>query len=248
MKPPRNITRLDHDGKRDHGWVVTLQRKGAVIVKRFSDGMYGGKREALKAAVEYRDSFLARDKPFDHQVWIRSRLRKNNKSGIPGVRRHEVVDNPNTGKVRVFWSATWTNEHGATRQRKFSVALYGEEEAKVLAIAEREYQLNRVCAINAAGREAEPPREAGIWEASQAEETRERGHERKIRTRSNRRSSKPPPDVDYERGGEDGIRTIEAAIDQHGNVRLLEQVEFTSTRRALVTILPEAPVSPRTKR
>jgi hypothetical protein len=35
------------------------------------------------------------------------------------------------------------------------------------------------------------------------------------------------------------IRTIEALIDEHGNVRLLEPVKLPSARRALVTILED---------
>lgn len=37
------------------------------------------------------------------------------------------------------------------------------------------------------------------------------------------------------------IRTIEAVIDERGSVRLLEDVQLSSTRRALVTILEEEP-------
>jgi hypothetical protein len=33
------------------------------------------------------------------------------------------------------------------------------------------------------------------------------------------------------------IQTVEAVIDEHGNVKLLEPVRSTSSRRALVTIL-----------
>ena len=39
------------------------------------------------------------------------------------------------------------------------------------------------------------------------------------------------------------IRTAEAVIDEHGNVRLLEPVEVAGARRALVTILDEEPIS-----
>ncbi len=39
------------------------------------------------------------------------------------------------------------------------------------------------------------------------------------------------------------IRTVEATIDEQGNVRLLEPVKLVSTRRALVTILEDAPVA-----
>lgn len=37
------------------------------------------------------------------------------------------------------------------------------------------------------------------------------------------------------------IRTVEATIDEQGNVRLLEPVKLPATRRALVTILEDAP-------
>ena len=39
------------------------------------------------------------------------------------------------------------------------------------------------------------------------------------------------------------IRTVEAVIDEEGNVRLLERVHLLATRRALVTILEERPVA-----
>jgi ATP-dependent DNA ligase len=37
------------------------------------------------------------------------------------------------------------------------------------------------------------------------------------------------------------IRTVEAIVDEHGRVRLLEKVRLPEVRRALVTILEEAP-------
>jgi hypothetical protein len=37
------------------------------------------------------------------------------------------------------------------------------------------------------------------------------------------------------------IRTVEAIVDKHGHVRLLEEVGLPEVRRALVTILEEAP-------
>ena len=38
------------------------------------------------------------------------------------------------------------------------------------------------------------------------------------------------------------IRTVEAIVDEHGNIRLLEAIHPPSVRRALVTILDELPV------
>jgi hypothetical protein len=37
------------------------------------------------------------------------------------------------------------------------------------------------------------------------------------------------------------IRTVEAIVDEHGRVRLLEEVKLPEARQALVTILEEAP-------
>jgi hypothetical protein len=39
------------------------------------------------------------------------------------------------------------------------------------------------------------------------------------------------------------IRTVEAVIDEHGNVRLREPVHLPAARRALVMILEEQPVA-----
>jgi hypothetical protein len=42
--------------------------------------------------------------------------------------------------------------------------------------------------------------------------------------------------------GKDMIKTVEAVIDEQGNVRLLEPIHPGTARRALVTILEESPV------
>ena len=39
------------------------------------------------------------------------------------------------------------------------------------------------------------------------------------------------------------IKTVEAVIDEHGQVRLRESVNLPSARRALVTILEEEPAT-----
>jgi hypothetical protein len=150
MTPPRNIIRVDHEGSHTHAWRVTLQRWNGITVKTFSDSVHGGKRKALKAAREYRNGLLLQHSPFKHHVWVRTRLRRNNTSGIPGVGRYEVVANPNTERRQVFWLASWANERGVRHQRKFFISSYGERQAKRLAINERRRQLNRVCAIKCA--------------------------------------------------------------------------------------------------
>lgn len=145
MKHLHNICRIDNEASRTHAWRVTFQRCNEIVVKPFSDAIHGGKRKALQAAIAYRDELLRQASPSAHQAWVCTRLRRNNTSGIPGVARYETVDNPETGRRRAFWLASWTNEHGVGRKRKFSVSRYGEREARRLAIAERERQLNLAC-------------------------------------------------------------------------------------------------------
>ena len=119
-------------------------------MKMFTDGVYGGKRKALQAAISFRDYLLAEAPSYEHQIWVRTRLRRNNRSGIPGVGRYDQLANPRTGRRAVFWLASWVDENGASRKRKFSVLRYGERKAKQLARAERERQLARVCALKCA--------------------------------------------------------------------------------------------------
>ena len=150
MTPPRNIIRVDHEASRTHAWRVTVQRHNDIVVKTFSDTISGGKRKALKAAEVYRDELLRRYSPYAHAIWVRTRLRRNNTSGIPGVGRYEERVNPHTGYTRVFWLASWVNEQGDSRKRKFAVSYYGERQAKRLAVAERERQLTLVCGTKSA--------------------------------------------------------------------------------------------------
>ena len=150
MTSPRNIIRVDHEASHTHAWRVTLQRHNDIVVKTFSDSIYGGKRKALKIAVAYRDERLRQYSHYAHAIWVRTRLRRNNTSGIPGVGRYEERINPHTGSTRVFWLTSWVNEQGDSRKRRFMVSHYGERQAKRLAVAERERQLSRVCASKSA--------------------------------------------------------------------------------------------------
>jgi len=50
-----------------------------------------------------------------------------------------------------------------------------------------------------------------------------------------------PTDASLDAGTAHMIKTVEAVIDEHGNVRLLEPVRAGAVRRALVTILDERP-------
>jgi len=76
-----------------------------------------------------------------HPLWRRLVLRRNSRSGIPGVVCLDRLANANTGRRAVFWIATWVDERGSSRQHKFAASRYGEDHARALAIAERKRQL-----------------------------------------------------------------------------------------------------------
>jgi hypothetical protein len=149
MNRLRNITRRDQESNRTHAWLVTLQRRNTIVNRMFTDAVYGGKRKALKAAIEYRDAMIQKESPYQHEMWVRTRIRKNNRSGIVGVARYERPANLTTGHRPGFWVASWVDENGASRKRKFAVSIHGERQAKRLAVAERDRQLKRVCEIKA---------------------------------------------------------------------------------------------------
>ena len=54
------ITRIDNDTNKTHSWHVTISRRGIQYTKHFSDGVYRGKRKALNAAKEYKDSIVSK--------------------------------------------------------------------------------------------------------------------------------------------------------------------------------------------
>lgn len=131
MKRLRNIRRFDDEARRTHGWLVQVQRKAHITIKMFSDGVHGGRRKALKAAVTYRKQVKTEVSAFDHQVWRRSILRRNNSSGISGVGRYDRRDH-RRGGGQAYWLASWIDEHGAGRKRKFFILRHGERAAKRL--------------------------------------------------------------------------------------------------------------------
>jgi hypothetical protein len=140
----RNIFRYDSVKKREHAWRVFFRRRNEIMTRCFSDGVHGGRDKALAAAIAYRDQLLSCHSEFEHQIWRWTRLRKDNTSGIPGVGRYEATD-PNTGRRHAFWLASWFDEHGMKRQRKYCVLRRGDASAKRLAVAEREHQLLLLC-------------------------------------------------------------------------------------------------------
>lgn len=59
MKRLRNSRRVDREDNNTHAWLVQVERNHQSPRKLFSDSIYGGKRKALQAAIQFRDETLA---------------------------------------------------------------------------------------------------------------------------------------------------------------------------------------------
>ncbi len=139
------ISRVDNDASRTHGWLVTIQRRGVIYRKHFSDGTLGGKRKAFAAAREYRDEVMAKHPPLSMQEYS-SIVKKNNRSGVVGVCRYcasETRDLPED-KQRWFWVASWPLPDGKRKRVKFSVKKYGDDGAFQRALAARNEAIEKL--------------------------------------------------------------------------------------------------------
>lgn len=156
-KPIRHhhVYRIDRDASRTHCWRVQIQCSGHIVLHSFSDGLYGGKRKALQAALVWRDAMLDQVQHERAQRWLYmcTVLRKNNSSGIVGVGRYISRE---SGEERASWHGYWQGDDGKRHSRKFAVDKYGEKHAKALAIAARTEAMAELIAMRS--RSASPYR------------------------------------------------------------------------------------------
>lgn len=122
------LKREEANERRGAGWWVSLRRRGHRIVRLFKDSVYGCDEAAYTAARAYRDAIIEAIPPAtNHEQAVL--LRKNNQSGISGVRRIEKSE----GNA---WQATLMTNDGQKREN-FTVSKFGELAAKSMAIAQR---------------------------------------------------------------------------------------------------------------
>ncbi|MDM0114513.1 AP2/ERF family transcription factor [Variovorax sp. J22R133] len=136
--PPRaptnklNIYRVEDEAR----WLATIQGSGVQLHQSFADTKLGGKRAALKAAIEWRNAMRAQH-PTMPQSERMQMVTVANTSGVPGVFYwHD-------GKGRPYWKAQ-TTVNRQTVAKAFSVARYGYAEAFKLAAEERKNQIERM--------------------------------------------------------------------------------------------------------
>ena len=123
--PLFGITRIDSGGI--HCWYVRLYEGQDCHSKTFSDGRYGGKRKALRAAKAWRDEVLAGIEARGVQRRQRGRaptlFSGRSSSGVDGVKLRHHIDP--RGYRAVSWAAEWHDRPYHRVTRTFSVRKYG---------------------------------------------------------------------------------------------------------------------------
>lgn len=139
------ICRIDNDTNRTHGWLVTIQRRGKIYRKLFSDKKCGGRKAAFAAAKCHRDHLTARNRPMSLKAYVEIQ-RANNTSGVPGVCRYVASETKMLppDEQRWYWVASWPRPDGSRGRAKFSVNKNGERRAYRMAVAARKEGLRQV--------------------------------------------------------------------------------------------------------
>ena len=124
----RNIQRNDWGGC--HGWTVRLVRRGELQLRYFPDQKWGGRRAALRVAIEYRDDQLLALYP---PLRIRRFFPKNT-TGVVGV---FVERRRQGGRLVERYCASWPVSPRQVKRRHFSVKKHGKRRAFKLAVEAR---------------------------------------------------------------------------------------------------------------
>jgi hypothetical protein len=134
----KGISRIDQPSRNTFGWYVRVMFNGKQVSKFFSDKLHGSRKQALDAAVEYRDQAekkLGRPRT-DRQVIARQ---TRNSSGIVGVQRRTKVMRTKDGErvVSKYYVVTWNPEPGRVKTIFVPVDKYGERGALLKACSIR---------------------------------------------------------------------------------------------------------------
>lgn len=145
-KKHKNIFRFDQDASpkkpsAQHGWWFRVQRQGHRYSQFFTDNKYGGKEQALKMALKFRDVFMSQFSNNDIIESIKNGTCKptaRNNTGIVGVYRTTYTYKKRDKEyLNDQYVATWPVGNRKYASKAFSIKRYGETEAFRLAINAR---------------------------------------------------------------------------------------------------------------
>lgn len=119
-------------------WSVNFRRRGKAHYKSFYDLQSGGSRKALAAAIQWRDSQLAKTQALSKREFHQL-IRTNNQSGVPGVQFIQPKTQPQGS-----WQARLKLPDGKEMTRTFAVGRFGFDEAFRMAVEAREELLGQI--------------------------------------------------------------------------------------------------------
>ncbi len=137
----KGVARVDQLEKRQHGFLVRLQRRGERHSAFFSDGEYGGKAQALAAARRHY-ILLCRKYPPANRRDFAERMTARNTSGRVGVSLTRSM--AANGKAYESFSASCSLEKGRRITKKFSISRYGRKKAYEMACRWREAMVRKM--------------------------------------------------------------------------------------------------------
>jgi hypothetical protein len=140
--PPRrhkSISRVDHEPKRMHGWLVRVHFRGERRSKFFGDKAYGGNDAAFAAAIAFRDTAEQQlGKPRTDRVVVG--LSPRSTTGVQGVHRITKTQQTSGGGISIqpVYEVTWSPAPGVIKRTSVGITKHGEAEALRRAIAIRQ--------------------------------------------------------------------------------------------------------------
>lgn len=137
----KGIARVDQIEKRQHGFLVRLQRRAERHSAFFSDREHGGKAQALAAARRHY-GLLCRKYPPSSRRDFAERMTARNTSGRVGVSLTRSV--AANGKMYESFSASCSMEKGQRATKKFSISKYGRRKAYEMACRWRESMVRKM--------------------------------------------------------------------------------------------------------
>jgi hypothetical protein len=132
----KGISRVDHEKKHAHGWLVRITFRGEKHQKFFSDLAEGGKRASLKSAIQWRNRTerkIGRPRTERKIAVVSSR----NKSGFVGIRKSMKAMTRDGKKLGPVYEVWWFPKPGEIRKTSVSIYKYGQKEALRRALALR---------------------------------------------------------------------------------------------------------------
>jgi len=126
LEKHKDITRIDQESKRTHGWYVRVRYCGETYSKFFSDKKNGGRYSSLLASLAWRDKTeidLGKVRTDRHMVTVSNTL-----TGVVGVRLNDKLHR---------YEVSWVNKDGRQGKTSVSILKHGKKKAFELACKKR---------------------------------------------------------------------------------------------------------------